>query len=433
MNDIRSPNLDAEIKTVLRSESTRGIVRNCLQYDRPASPSTQSRAFTMRATRCLSSVITYALFTSVAFARRKVTSEALYQFDEPTWIENFAVRANGLVLPARATSAILTELNLADGNLRTIANESSFGNAIMGITQVAPDFFAMNTMYCDLTILSVNLREDVPIIKKIAEGPSSTSVLNGMAALNSETVLIVDQALGGIWAISLSNRSPSALIIKDESMLDPNNTANGVNGIRVRPGILYFNNPALGTFARMPIDPESGVKTGDAKVIASGQEPDDFEIDERRGVAYLTNGPADTLLEVDLETGRYEVVLGGLPGPTTVRWANGHGALHGAMYVATTGGYPQWLDGNPTVGGAIYRVLVDDCIDGQCDGAMRAKEIGEREGLRLVAGRSTPSEQGDFKMVDEGQEQKGVRKYDDNDEFVEDGELVENKWRAREL
>lgn len=198
-----------------------------------------------------------------------------------------------------------------------------------------------------------------PLVRKLAEGPSPNSVLNGMAALDHETVLIVDQALGGIWAINVI-QGGAKLVIQDESMVDPQGQANGVNGIRVRPGVLYFNNPSMGTFGRIRIDPETGEKIGKAQIIASGLQPDDFEIDDCRGVAFLTNGPANTLLEIDLETGNYSVIVQGLAGPTTARWANGLGVECGALFVSTTGGYAQWLDGNPTVGGAIYKVSFDN-------------------------------------------------------------------------
>ncbi|KAJ4299319.1 hypothetical protein N0V90_004563 [Kalmusia sp. IMI 367209] len=313
-----------------------------------------------------------AVLALIGLAEGKGISELLYQYNEPTWIENLAVRGNGLILPATATSAVLTELSLVDGHARTVANESGVGNAIMGITEVLPDLFAMNTMYCNLTTLSVgiygtgitwsvDLCKKSPIIRKLAQGPSPTSVLNGMAALNEKTILIVDQALGGVWAIDLYSGSIN-LVIQDDSMADPSNQANGVNGIRVRLGVLYYNNPALGTFARIPIDPRTGKKTGEAEVIASGLEPDDFEIDDRKSVAYLTNGAANTLVKIDLKTGHYDVIVEDLPGPTTARWIDPDGAQNEALYVATTGGYPQWLEGNPTVGGAIYKVTLEDCF-----------------------------------------------------------------------
>lgn len=167
---------------------------------------------------------------------------------------------------------------------------------------------------------------------------------------------MVDQALGGIWGVDVVHGA-AELLFTDESMMDPNSTANGVNGIRVRGGTLYFNNPSIGTFSRIPIDPSSGRKAGDATVITSGLEPDDFEIDEKEGFAYLANGPEDQLLKINLSTGTYEVAADGLPGPTTARWISKE-EKGKVLYVSTVGGYEGWLSGNVTLGGAIYRVTV---------------------------------------------------------------------------
>ena len=167
---------------------------------------------------------------------------------------------------------------------------------------------------------------------------------------------MVDQNLGGIWGVDVVHGG-AELLFTDESMTDPNAMAGGVNGIRVRDGTLYFNNPSIGTFSRIPIDPSTGRKTGDATVIADGLEPDDFEIDEKKGVAYLTNGPENQLLEINLSDGTYTVAADGLPGPTTARWI-GTKEKGKVLYVGTVGGYEGWLSGNVTVGGAIYKVTV---------------------------------------------------------------------------
>jgi len=167
---------------------------------------------------------------------------------------------------------------------------------------------------------------------------------------------MVDQALGGIWAVSIIHGG-AELLFTDESMIDPKSSDQGVNGIRVVGDTLYFNNPSIGTFSRITIDPSSGCKVGNATVISSGLEPDDFEIDEYQRFAYLTNGPENQLLQIDLSTGLYSIFADDLPGPTTARWISKK-ERGKALYVATTGGYPGWLSGNVTLGGAIYEVSV---------------------------------------------------------------------------
>lgn len=106
--------------------------------------------------KSLLSSIAPAILVASVLAEGNASVELLYRYNEPTWIENIAVRPNGLVLPARATSALLTEFNLSDGNALTLANQSDVANAIMGITEIVPDLFAMNTMECDLKALAVS-------------------------------------------------------------------------------------------------------------------------------------------------------------------------------------------------------------------------------------------------------------------------------------
>jgi hypothetical protein len=80
----------------------------------------------------------------------------VYQFEKPTWIENLAVRANGEILLAEATSGKLTQLDPVTGKRQTVVDKSHVGSAIMSITSVVPDLFLINTLYCNLTILEVS-------------------------------------------------------------------------------------------------------------------------------------------------------------------------------------------------------------------------------------------------------------------------------------
>jgi hypothetical protein len=103
-----------------------------------------------------------------------------------------------------------------------------------------------------------------------------------VAALNEEITPMVDQVLRGIWAVDMQHGGANHLFT-DEGMMDPTSQDNGVNGIRVRGSTLYFNNPRRGTFCRIPINPISGHREGNVKIITAGLEPDDFEIYESRG------------------------------------------------------------------------------------------------------------------------------------------------------
>lgn len=184
--------------------------------------------------------------------------------------------------------------------------------------------------------------------------------LNGIATLsppNNNIVLMADSYKGGIWSLNLKNHSEKALLFTDPSMNGTATVANGINGIRVRGSSLYFTNSALGTFNVVPIDPATGEKAGEARVVAEGlAAPDDFEVDEKGGVAYVCNGFVNQVVRIGLKSGEMEVVVD-VPGPTSVRFGHGVGGKE-KVYVSTIGGLLQYVEHNITVGGAVYEIEV---------------------------------------------------------------------------
>ena len=99
--------------------------------------------------------LTLSAFCKANVIARSASVELVYQYEGAVWIENLAVRPDGWILPATATSAVLTQLNPVNGEQQVLHDWSKEGNAIMSITDVQPDVFLANTMYCDLSILAV--------------------------------------------------------------------------------------------------------------------------------------------------------------------------------------------------------------------------------------------------------------------------------------
>ena len=97
-----------------------------------------------------------AIFTTKAVVNA-ASVELVYQYEGAVWVENLAVRPNGWILPATATSAVLTQINPKNGEVQVLHDWSDEGNAIMSITSVENNVFLANTMYCDLTILQVSI------------------------------------------------------------------------------------------------------------------------------------------------------------------------------------------------------------------------------------------------------------------------------------
>lgn len=131
-------------------------------------------------------------------------------------------------------------MNLLDpetGALDLVYDFSSAGNAIQGIAQVRPDVFVVNVLTCDIagtlacTPGSVTTWI-VDFCHRGRRGPSSSGkeaavrriaafpdagFLNGIAALDAETVLMADSYLGGVWMLDLS-AGDRELLFTDPSM-----------------------------------------------------------------------------------------------------------------------------------------------------------------------------------------------------------------------
>ena len=320
------------------------------------------------------------LVTCEAYQNDTVPTQLVYQYNPITWVENLAVRPNGFILPITTTSPLLKQLDPMTGNLELVHDFSDYGNAIQGITEVTPDVFAVDVLTCNITALTctkgsvstwlVNFRSDYDhsegrgksaSVRLVGSFPSA-GFLNGMAALNDNIVVIADSFLGGIWSLNLHTGN-AKLIFTDKSMKPTNSIVTGINGLRARPGWLYYTDSAKGTFNRISINSQTGDKTGAAEIIASGLlAPDDLEIDDEAGTAYVCNGAANEVLRIPLDGSEIKVVAQ-IPGPTSVRWAcaygyQSHAVAEKVLYASDVGGLLQYIEGNVTLGGAIYRVDV---------------------------------------------------------------------------
>lgn len=156
-------------------------------------------------------------------------------------------------------------------------------------------------------------------VRKVDAFPSA-GFLNGVATLDAleGIVLIADSSKGRIWSLNVWT-GDNELLFTDLSMAGTATIPTGINGIRVRYNQLYFTNSAMGTFNVIPLDPKTGVRTGNATVISTGLlGPDDFEFDSPKGVAYVCNEAANQLLSIPPD-GSQIAVVAELPGPTSAR------------------------------------------------------------------------------------------------------------------
>ena len=158
------------------------------------------------------------LLSSICSGQSQAKNHLILEYDPITWVENLAIRPNGKILPITTTSPLLNELDPATGTLQLVHDFSSYGNAIQGIAEVAPDVFAVNVLTCtiaaNLSCTPGSVSSWVvdykrsrwphakPNIRMVAGFPDA-GFLNGIAALDSNTVLIADSFLGGIWSLNI--------------------------------------------------------------------------------------------------------------------------------------------------------------------------------------------------------------------------------------
>lgn len=313
----------------------------------------------------------------------------IYQFPPGTWVENLAVRRNGLLLVVANTSPLLYQLDPQSSTEEppvVLYDFSAAGNGIQSITEVSEDVFAVEVATCNLTALSctrgsfsvweANLQQGGyggsggggVRVRKVSDFPESGG-LNGMATLKRDdagsTILIADSVLGAIWRLDMRT-GENSVVIRDESLAGVFDTIPiGVNGLQIRGNRLWFTNTGKGTLNVMPIDPVTGEKRGEARVVAAGLLPDDFELREEIE-AFVCNATNDQLLVVGPLTGRGAAapkvkVAAELAGPTSVRRGRSRvDQARRSLYVSTIGGFAQWVAGNVTVGGTVSRVDLKD-------------------------------------------------------------------------
>lgn len=129
----------------------------------------------------------------------------------------------------------------------------------------------------------------------------------------------------------------------------------GVNGIKYHNGYVYATSSEARLFLRIRADVDDGTfdAAEEPEVLSSKQAADDFIVDAKKNVAYVTTNPSNTLLKIGLDGNgerEYEIVAGGpkdkiFAGPTACAWGRGDGEEGRVLYVSTNGGMVAPVDG----------------------------------------------------------------------------------------
>ena len=229
----------------------------------------------------------------------------------------------------------------------------------------------------DLT--SYDASSSPAVVTKLADIPQA-SFLNGLAAVNPNTLLTADIVLGRVFALDIS--TGAVTIASSDTLISPKPNpifgTRGANGIRVAQSpsangtnstspYVYFATSGSNIFGRFPVDPITGKQTAPAVEIVSAFNStlnyDDFAITADGARAFLPTGSANSLEEIWIDPfsgeGKGWIVAGNLNStllaePTSAAFGRANG--DGYVYVSTAGGFAAPVNGDIKVGAQVVAV-----------------------------------------------------------------------------
>ena len=305
-------------------------------------------------------------------------TKVIYQFPNPTWVENVAVRPNGVLLLNLLTSPEMYTLDPETQAARLIY---TFPNAssVAGIAEVSPDVFAVvvgNFSFATLSgvkgsfsIWKVDFNRNIeeqsnnvePTVAKVVD-VSEALFLNGMEPLtgSNDEVLVADSSLGAVWKVDVSS-GKYKIVIQIPEMSPPASAKIqiGINGLHLLNGYLYWTNSETSSFNRAKVNQEGSLVPGaTAELVYSGTSMDDFIFDDE-GNAWIATNPANLLLvvtaddkAVTVDGSQYQLTVAG---DTACRFGRRQ-TDRKTLYVVTDGGLAAPVNGTVVEGGKVVAV-----------------------------------------------------------------------------
>lgn len=299
--------------------------------------------------------------------------KTIYQYPNPTWIENIFARSNGDLLVSIIGAPELRSIHpFTDPPSESLVHSFTGNTAVFGITELTPDTFAViagNYSYTDgATLYSSSIwtvefcdnksgdeKKGETKVKKVTD-VKEAQVLNGLTALNEHAVLAADSFAGTVVKVDIKT-GKSEVVIKDKTMNPVPGSAVpiGINGVKIVGGYLYFTNTFQKSLIRVSVDPETGKATGPYEKLADVPMPDDLAVLDD-GTAYVPEAWANTVVRVltDGETSTHagnlnsSVVAGGTSATFGRTYRD-----RGVAYISTQGGLGGPVNGTFTEGGKV--------------------------------------------------------------------------------
>ncbi|KAK3215271.1 hypothetical protein GRF29_19g2759190 [Pseudopithomyces chartarum] len=287
----------------------------------------------------------------------------VFQFPKPTWLENIATTRTGHLLTGIINKAP-AELHVIDpftasNSINTTLLHSFPGvNSIFGISEYAPDHFAVATgnyspttgptagtyavWSVDVSHLSNHSTSATVKVRKIAD-VKDLSVINGVAALNEDAILLADSFAGSIIRLDIKSGKHKTVINHPSTAFAP---MLGVNGLKVLhstdPPTIYYTNTQLNATFSAPINRKTGKLIGNVTTVVENEvAPDDLAVTDD-GMVFFARPFAGMFVRA--RAGEKAVVVAGaegssvLGGVTSVTLGRRYND-RGVAYVATMGGF----------------------------------------------------------------------------------------------
>ncbi|KAK1062664.1 hypothetical protein LTR74_010120 [Friedmanniomyces endolithicus] len=323
----------------------------------------------MRIPELFIAITSFLLVNSLPFPDDDAVS-VVWQFPNPTWIENLAVRINREILCTSLSRDAVLMVNPFEHTESTVVQFEP-GNGALGIAEISNDVFVVVTCQVDLATSSgvpgsaaawkldlnawtLGAEDAVTLIANLTD----VGLPDGVVALGEPgIVLVADAGKGLVWKLD-TNTGDYTIVIQDDIMISSNaHIPLGVDGVHIADDYLYFTNLGDNILCRVSID-AAGNATDEIEIVAVMPAPDDFAL-TADGTAYVVG--ANQLYRVS-PTGKVDVLAGGindttLEGATSAQFRRTRDDA-GVLYIGTNGGLLVPVGGR-LIGGQLLAINVD--------------------------------------------------------------------------
>ncbi|KAJ4156108.1 hypothetical protein LMH87_001321 [Akanthomyces muscarius] len=303
----------------------------------------------------------------------RTLTHIVHQFDNGTWVENIASRANGKLLVTLLDRPELYEIDPRNPNATRLVHNFSGYTSLFGVSETSQDVFAVaagnfssaeGPVAGSFAIWRVALdRQGEVEVLKVTDIPDAV-FLNGMTSLPAPSVdiLVGDSTHGVVYRVDIATGQYS-VALRDETFLPPHNASLpiGINGIRIHDQHLYYSNTFRQLFGRIPLNTSTGAALGPYEVIGTDFKIDDFAIDERNST-YAAAGFVNEVFKIT-QRGKTRLVVGKTDSSSVL------GATSAALgrtwldkdvlYITTSGGQASVLDGVSIEGGKVVALFLN--------------------------------------------------------------------------